>query len=87
MYIEKLHVVYFHLFGGDVFLTFLYMYDSHIRYEIHASHITLPFLLFKKRHFQQYFSFIVMVSFIGEGNWNTLIKPPTCHKSLTNFIT
>jgi len=44
MYIEKLHVVYFHLFGGDVFLTFLYMCDRHIRSEIHASRITLPFL-------------------------------------------
>ena len=30
---------------------------------------------------------IVAVSFIGGGNWSTLIKPPTCHKSLTNFIT
>ena len=29
---------------GDIFLTFLYMCDSHIGCEIHASHITLPFL-------------------------------------------
>ena len=27
------------------------------------------------------------VSFIGEGNRRTQRKPPTCHKSLTNFIT
>jgi hypothetical protein len=27
------------------------------------------------------------VSFIGGGNWSTWRKPPTCHKSLTNFIT
>jgi hypothetical protein len=25
--------------------------------------------------------------FIGSGNWRTLWKPPTCHKSLTNLIT
>jgi hypothetical protein len=34
--------------------------------------------------FQQYFSYIVAVSFIGGGNRR---KPPTCRKSLTNFIT
>jgi len=27
--------------------------------------------------FQQYFSYIVAVSFIGGGTWS---KPPTCHK-------
>jgi hypothetical protein len=36
---------------------------------------------------QQYLSYIVAVSFIGGGNWRTLRKPPTCRKSLTNFIT
>jgi hypothetical protein len=30
---------------------------------------------------------IVAVSFIGWGNWSTQRKPPTCRKSLTNFIT
>jgi len=39
------------------------------------------------RHFQQYFSYIMAVSFIGGGNLCTLRKPPTCRKSLTNFIT
>jgi len=39
------------------------------------------------RHFQQYFSYIVTVSFIGGENRNTRRKPPTCRKSLTNFIT
>jgi hypothetical protein len=38
------------------------------------------------RHFQQYFSYIVAVNFIGGGNWNTRRNPPACHKSLTNFI-
>jgi hypothetical protein len=37
-------------------------------------------------HFQQYFSYIVAVSFIGGGNRSTRRKPSTCHKSLTNFI-
>ena len=38
-------------------------------------------------HFQQNFSYIVAVSFIGGGNRSTQWKPPTCRKSLTNFIT
>jgi hypothetical protein len=38
-------------------------------------------------HFQQYFSYIVVVSFIGVGNLSTRRKPMTCRKSLTNFIT
>jgi hypothetical protein len=37
-----------------------------------------------ERHFQQYFSYMVAVSFIGGGNRR---KPPTSHQSLTNFIT
>jgi len=36
-------------------------------------------------HFQQYFSYIVAVCFIGGGNWSTRRKPPTCRKTLTNF--
>ena len=38
-------------------------------------------------HFQQHFSYIVAVSFIGGGNWSTRRKPSTCRHSLTNFIT
>ena len=38
-----------------------------------------------KCHFQQYFSYIVAVSFIGGGNRRTWRKPLTCCKSLTNF--
>ena len=37
--------------------------------------------------FQQYFSYILVISFIGGGNQSTRRKPPTCQKSLTNFIT
>ena len=39
------------------------------------------------RHFQQYFSYIVVVSFIDGGNRRTQRKPSTCRKSLTNLIT
>jgi hypothetical protein len=37
-----------------------------------------------KRHFQQYFSYIGVVSFIGGGNRCTGRKPPTCRKSQTH---
>jgi len=37
--------------------------------------------------FQQYFSYTVAARFIGGGNRNTRRKPPTCRKSLANFIT
>ena len=40
-----------------------------------------------KRDFQQYFNYIVAVSFIGGGHQSTRRKPSTCRKSLTNFIT
>ena len=40
-----------------------------------------------QRLFQQYFSYIVAVRFVGGGNRSTWRKPPTCRKSLTNFIT
>jgi len=36
---------------------------------------------------QQYFSYIGAVSFIGGGSLCARRKPPTCRKSLTNFIT
>jgi hypothetical protein len=35
--------------------------------------------------YKQYLSYIVAVSFIGEGNRSTRSKPPTCRKSLTYF--
>jgi len=35
----------------------------------------------------QYFSYIVAVSCIGERTRSTRRKPPTCRKSLSNFIT
>jgi len=42
------------------------------------------FMVFNARHFQQYFNYIVAVSFIGGGSRR---KPQTYHKSLTNFTT
>ena len=38
-----------------------------------------------KHHFKQHFSYIVAVSFIGEGNWSTQKKTLTCRKSVTNY--
>jgi len=40
-----------------------------------------------QRHFQQYFSYIAGVCFIGRGNRSTWRKPPTVGKQLVNFIT
>jgi len=40
-----------------------------------------------QRHFQQYFSYVMAVSFIEGGNQGTLRKSSICHKSLTNLIT
>jgi len=39
------------------------------------------------RYFQQYFSYIVAVSFIDGGDQRIWRKPSTCRKSLINFIT
>ena len=39
-----------------------------------------------KRHFQQYFNYIVAVSFIDGGNLRTWKKTPPCRRSLTNVI-
>jgi hypothetical protein len=38
-------------------------------------------------HFQQYFGYIVAVSFIRVGNRSAWRKPPTCRNTLTNVIT
>jgi hypothetical protein len=39
------------------------------------------------KYFQQYFSYIVEVGFIGGENRSTLRKPQSCRKSLTYVIT
>ena len=49
-------------------------------------HLKVCLFIAVKGHFQQYFSFILAVSFIGGGNRTTRRKPPTCRKSLRNFI-
>ena len=51
--------------------------------------IRLPFIdrdLLYRDH-QQYFSYIMELSFTGGGRQSTGRKPPICHMSLTNFIT
>jgi cysteinyl-tRNA synthetase len=69
---------------------------SHQTYNIYFMYFTVHFtfcniylFLFDdiSRYFQQYFRYIMAVSFIGGGNRSTWRNPPTCHKSLTNFIT
>jgi hypothetical protein len=40
-----------------------------------------------KRHFQQYFSYIMATSFSGGGSRSTRREPPTLGKQLVNFIT
>jgi hypothetical protein len=43
--------------------------------------------LFVWCQFQQYFNYMAVVSFVGRRSRRTHRKPPTCSKSLTNFIT
>jgi hypothetical protein len=50
---------------------------------IHSS-LGLVLSLWCLMPFQQYFSYIVAVSFIDGGNQSFQRKPPTCNKSLTN---
>jgi len=45
------------------------------------------FMVFIATFNKQYFSYIVVVNFISRGSRSTRRKPPTCRKSLTNFIT
>ena len=73
-----------------VFIISLYIHD--IRWPVDGfpqfSHVCLfVCLIVFLTHFQQYFSYIVAVSFIGGENRSSQWKPPTCRKSLTNVIT
>ena len=52
--------------------------------EVNTSFFRTTFVYGVIRHFQQYFSYIMAVSFIGGGNWR---KPPTCRNEQTNLIT
>ena len=60
---------------------------SWIKQEVITILIGLFWFMVFNATFQQYFSYIVVVSFIGGGNQSTCKKPLTHHKSLTNFIT
>jgi hypothetical protein len=58
----------------------IHVYDNQMRRTVVVIYGVL-------RQFQQYFSYIVAVSFIGGGHQSTRKKPLTCRKSLANFIT
>jgi hypothetical protein len=57
--------------------------------EVYTQHQLSKVKLIKKmrfkHHFQQYFSYIMVVSFIDGGYLSTWRKPPTCRKSLTKW--
>ena len=55
-------------------------------YQCEANLIFPPSYKFRVRHFQQYFNYIVAVSFIGGGNRSIRRKSTTCRKSLTNLM-
>jgi hypothetical protein len=66
---------------------------NHIMFGLLASQDFLIYFAFQIlllwRRIQKWagFIYIVAVSFNGGGNWSSRRKPPTCCKSLTNFIT
>jgi hypothetical protein len=64
--------------NSNIFKTF---FESCIRFGL------VWFGLWCLMSLQQYLSYIVAVRFTGGGNHSTPIKPQTCRKSLTNFIT
>ena len=61
------------------------------RYDINEMHVLLKvalnclfvccLMVFNFNTIQQYFSYLVAISFIGGGNWRTRTKPQTCRKS------
>ena len=71
---------------GLVYNTFLTIFQGSGIWLYHFYFSIRVRVMVFKRHFQQYLSYIVAVSFIGGGNRSTRRTPPTCLKSLTNFI-
>jgi hypothetical protein len=49
-----------------------------------STKLVVCFMVFKC-HFQHYLSYIVVVSFIDEGNCGIWRKPPECRKSMTTL--
>ena len=47
---------------------------------------TVTKIFFRIQQFQQYFSYIMAVSFTSGRNQTTRRKSPTCHKSLYHII-
>ena len=54
---------------------------------LYSTNIVCLFVWWCLTQLSTIFQLYVAVSFIGGGNRRTLRKPPTWHKSLTNFIT
>jgi hypothetical protein len=52
--------------------------EPHFHFSVCHIHVQSGLRCFK--NFQQYFSYIVVVSFIGGGNRSNQGKPLTCHK-------
>jgi hypothetical protein len=75
-----------HVLSCEIFISyFIYFRDrvgDTFRYNKFID-MALWFMIYgASRHFQQYFSYIVAVNFIGGRNQSTRRKPLTCRKSL-----
>jgi len=69
-------------------LALLFTFDVHPSiYLLHDQVLSRVRIMVFQRHFQQYYSYIVALRFIGGGDRSIWRKPPICRKSLTNFIT
>jgi hypothetical protein len=71
-----------------IYLCFFFLFQDHnVQNKKEAIQFKGVRLMVFNVTFQQYFSYIVAVSFIVGGNWSTWRESLTSHKSLTNFIT
>jgi hypothetical protein len=59
----------------------------HVRCSICLFDVLFDFIYCAKRHFQQYFSYIMATSFSSGGSQSTRREPPTMGKQLVIFIT
>ena len=60
--------------------------ENHRRPASHRQPLSHNVVHLTLSRFEQYFSYIVVVSVIGGGNRSTRRKPQSCRKSLKNFI-
>jgi len=63
-------------------ITIAYTMFASLCYSVEHRELRLIIIMMVNGHFQQYFSYIVAISFIGGANRRTGRKPPTCRKSL-----